>query len=453
MSIDNIELINNENVSEDLSNCCNSGHCNNDTDNIELINITNVETLNNTEGNKNQCNNKDKVEILINEDSDDKKTNEINNLENENQSNKTEHKYWVDVLRILSSYMVILVHSSSHLVDDVPILTAQWNGLVIWDSLSRSCVPLFIMISGIFFLDPNKGISLSKLYKKYILRLVKSLFFWNFFYGTVNRYLVNSFYNTHPSTSKIISDFFYYFLFGEFHLWYLYMCIGLYIVTPLLRLITKNKMMMNYFLILGIMITQIIPFLLVFTYHFIPIEDNIISGISVFVNKFMIFIIGGYTTYYVLGFYLSKVDIKNETLLYYIYGLGVISLIGTAVLKFISSNEYNENVNQYGEYNSFNVSVSGIFIFILHKHTINKVLSKFLQNKKFKTALLTISNLSFGCYLIHVFYFDIFFSRLKFYSYTFNTYFFPPIYAFCICVLSYLTAFIIKKIPFLNQFI
>jgi len=423
------------------------------SENIEIIKTETISNSSKDCDNEDGNNEVDKLEIVIKSNQENDGKNKNNNLEGENKSNKIEHKYWVDMLRIISSYMVILVHCTSHRVDSVPILTSQWNAIVFWDSISRSCVPLFIMISGIFFLDPKKDIPLSKLYKKYILRIIKLLLFWNVFYGSIDKYLINSYNEKFDLSFKDISkNFIHYFWFGNFHEWYLYMCIGLYMITPLLRLLTKDKAMTMYFLAFGISLTQFIPFISLISYYFIPNGYAIKSNIESFTGKFMIYMVGGYTTYYVLGYYLSKLDIKRERIKYLIYCMGIISLLGTCIIKLIASYKYKVNINDFGNYNAFNVTLCAIGIFIFHKYFINKLLNKLLQYKIFKTLMLTLSNLSLGCYLIHMFYRDLFI-RIKFHPYTFTTYIFPPVYAFIIYIFSNISVYIIKKIPILKKFV
>jgi len=409
----------------------NENSSNEDRNNEDCV----IEECNNEQSNNEQSSNEDdKLEILIKDTDDD--NNEINNLESENKPNKKEHKYWVDMLRIISSYMVILVHSTSHRVEAVQILTSQWDGLVFWDSLCRSCVPLFIMISGIFFLDPEKEIPLSKLYKKYIFRLVKILIFWNIIYCLIDEFLINSFNVEHDWSFKgIMKNFLFYLIYGNFHLWYIYMCIGLYMVTPLLRQITKDKTATLYFLAFGVGLAQAIPFVLLTAHYFIPGGDFIRDKVGSLIGNFMIFMIAGYTTYYVLGYYLSKLEIKRDRTKFLIYCMGIICLFGTCVIKLITCYKYYDNITDYGDYNAFNVTLSAVGIFIFHKYFINDLLNKLLKYKIFKTSILTLSNLSLGCYVIHMLYYDLF-QRLEFYSYQFNTYVFPPIYALCIYILS-----------------
>ncbi|ORX43369.1 hypothetical protein BCR36DRAFT_406742 [Piromyces finnis] len=365
-------------------------------------------------------------------------------------SPKEERQYWIDALRILASYMVVLVHSSSYAIFEVPLFTFNWYGLMFWDAMSRTCVPLFIMISGILFLNPEKEISISKIYKKYISRIAKTLIFWNIFYATIVKYQVNAFNTEYKWDSNVIYDFFSDVVYGKFHMWYLYMCIGLYMVTPLLRAITKDKKIMSYFVILSMTTVQALPFIFNIMNNFKSrSQENIFSNL---LGKLAIFLVAGYTCQYVLGYYLSKVEIKNKFLLFLIYVAGIMLLIFTYVIKIIFSILKQKEVTEFGDYNSLNVSVTAIIIFIFFKHTGSKILKKLLNIKGFKFLLLKISQLSFGIYLIHVFYFELF-RRLNFNSYSFNSLIFSPIHAFIIWTCSLITISILQYVPYVKNYI
>jgi len=380
--------------------------------------------------------------------------NNNNDTENKNSNvqalYKKDRQYWVDALRILASYMVVLVHSSSYGIFNVTVFSLQWYGLMFWDAMCRSCVPIFIMISGIFFLNPDKELFVSKLYKKYIYRLVKVIIAWNIFYATVVKYLVNGFNIEYHWGMNVITDFIPDFFNGKFHVWYLYMCLGLYLVTPIFRMITQNKEVTKYFLILGFIISQIIPFINSLLKHTFP--DSYIKYATNIVDKLMIYSAYGYPLYYVLGYYLSQIEIKNKLLLFSIYAIGVFNLLFTYIIKMILSIYNQEEVVDYGDYNSFNVALVSIAIFIFFKHTGKKILDRLLQFPKFKSLLLTLSSLTFGIYLIHVFYFELFY-RINFHSYTFISFIFSPIHAFTIWICGAITIYYVKKIPFLSQFV
>jgi len=371
----------------------------------------------------------------------------LQNLNMKDSSNNNKRQYWIDALRIVSSYMVVLVHCSSYAIFEVPIFTSPWYGLMFWDAMSRACVPLFVMISGILFLDPKKEISLKKLYKKYIFRIFKNIVFWNIFYATIVKYLINPFNLSYSWGFHNITEFITDVLYGKFHIWYLYMCIGLYAMTPLIKAFTSNEVTMKYFIALGLTIVQIVPYVSNIFRDFIP--NLYFKEVGEVMGKLMIYIAYGYTIYYALGYYLNQLEIKRKSVFVIIYSLGLINLGLTYFFKVFLSLKYQQEYNIYGDYNSFNVCICAISIFIFFKYVVGKILNKLFQIKGFKTLLLTLSDLSFGIYLIHIFYFDIF-RVLKFNSYSFNPFICSPIHALCIWISGAITVYLMKKLPILK---
>jgi len=213
------------------------------------------------------------------------------------------------------------------------------------------------------------------MYKKYIYRIFKVLLFWNIFYATVVQYLVNAFGAQYNYSFHTLIDIFNDTLYGKFHMWYLYMCIGLYIITPLLRPITKNKEALEYFIITFLLIVQILPFIFsLFNNIFSTHKANIFSEV---LAKLMIFMVAGFSGYYVIGHYLSTIEIKNKSTLTTIYTVGFISLILTYILKIVFSIVKQKDFLDYGDYNSLNVSITAISIFIFFKYNSNVMSFRF----------------------------------------------------------------------------
>lgn len=73
---------------------------------------------------------------------------------------------------------VIVLHVSGGWLESLPVGTTDWHALNMWDSLCRWCVPVFVMCSGMFLLDPQKALSWPSLFLRYILRMVTALLFW-----------------------------------------------------------------------------------------------------------------------------------------------------------------------------------------------------------------------------------------------------------------------------------
>ena len=161
-----------------------------------------------------------------------------------NQSNR---KDWLDFLRIIAMIAVVGIHVISQNFNRVSVTSGTWQLFNIVDSLVTWAVPLFVMISGALFLDPNRKVETKKIFTKSIPRLVVAYFAWSFIYAL---YVGGGAY-----------EIFYNVIVGHFHLWYIPMLIACYFATPLLRKITESKNATRYFGILLIVVTFVIPFI------------------------------------------------------------------------------------------------------------------------------------------------------------------------------------------------
>ena len=66
---------------------------------------------------------------------------------------------WADVLRSLSALAVVLIHVSSYYVEKVlPHGSFGWFCADLYLAFCRFAVPVFVMISGFFFLNPARGV-------------------------------------------------------------------------------------------------------------------------------------------------------------------------------------------------------------------------------------------------------------------------------------------------------
>ena len=64
---------------------------------------------------------------------------------------------YAELLRVVAMLAVIVLHVSGGWLESLPVGTTDWHALNMWDSLCRWCVPVFVMCSGMFLLDPPKG--------------------------------------------------------------------------------------------------------------------------------------------------------------------------------------------------------------------------------------------------------------------------------------------------------
>ncbi len=100
------------------------------------------------------------------------------------------------------------------------------RALNFYDSLTRSSVPLFFMISGVFMLSKEQTIK--RLYRKNILHLIIVFLIWSVLYA-VDAIGIPAFFQS--DWNKILT----FVINGKYHLWFLPTMISVYIVIPILH--------------------------------------------------------------------------------------------------------------------------------------------------------------------------------------------------------------------------
>ncbi|MEG2119768.1 MAG: acyltransferase family protein, partial [Pseudoflavonifractor sp.] len=144
---------------------------------------------------------------------------------------------YADLLRCCASLAVIFIHVCGGSFAAYTAGSAGWNVLNVFDSLAHWCVPVFIMLSGMFMLDPKKSMPLPSLLFKHLLRILAALFFWGVLYAVVGLLLAGNAMSLGGLVSCLKTV-----LWGNtrYHLWFLYTIAGLYLITPILRSFVKG---------------------------------------------------------------------------------------------------------------------------------------------------------------------------------------------------------------------
>ncbi|CAB5516375.1 O-acetyltransferase WecH [Achromobacter anxifer] len=148
----------------------------------------------------------------------------------------TDEKYArLDAARWLAAVAVVLLHSAAMIVSNPAIYGGgAWLAANLYDSAARWCVPVFVMVSGALLLDPDKPQDARQFYSRRVARICAPLLFWTFFYLTW-RTALDWWDDGRVDFSfwprKVVQGEPYY------HLWYLYMIVGLYLFAPLVRIL------------------------------------------------------------------------------------------------------------------------------------------------------------------------------------------------------------------------
>jgi len=135
----------------------------------------------------------------------------------------------LEFLRTVAALAVVGVHASARALVALPGRQDDaWWAANLLDALSRWCVPVFVMISGALLLGGAADEPALTFYRHRAARLWRPVLGWTLFYLALLA-TTESDWNLQRTTASLLHGTLYY------HLWYLYMLPGLYLVTPFLR--------------------------------------------------------------------------------------------------------------------------------------------------------------------------------------------------------------------------
>ena len=341
--------------------------------------------------------------------------------------------YYFDYLKILCSFCVIIIHVCAEFTSKSNINSYKWKISYYYNGISRFSVPNFFMISGALFLD--RDLSFKTIFNKYVKRIYIHLLLWSIIYSLINIRLAKL--NIKKTIFQIIK--------GHYHLWYLFSTIGLYIMSPFLREITKNKKLLKSFIISFFFIIFIIPnyiYLLSYyskdTFNLLNYIYSILTINNLSSNKF----------YFIFGYYLyKKKEIKYEIKII-IYILGLMGIIFTTIISYNFSIIKNKKIF-HTNFNYLNIFFYSISIFIFFKSTFdNKKI-----NKKNTNIFQKIGKFTFGIYLIHPLILENIICKLRLNYLRINYIFLIPMINLVIFLLSLIIVIILNKIPIIGNYL
>lgn len=144
----------------------------------------------------------------------------------------------LDAARWLAALAVVLLHCAAQSVSDADAYGSKdWLAANLYDSAVRWCVPVFVMVSGALLLDRDKPLDARSFYERRAARICAPLVFWTLFYlgwRTLLDWWDDGQIDVSFWPRKVAAGAPYY------HLWYLYMIVGLYLFTPLVRVLYRR---------------------------------------------------------------------------------------------------------------------------------------------------------------------------------------------------------------------
>ncbi len=295
-------------------------------------------------------------------------------------------EYYLDIARVLSMVSVIMIHVGAISWYDGPFSIYPWGVMNLFDILSRYCVPVFLMISGYLFLDPERNIPVKKIYTRYLPRLICAYFFWSFLYAVIS----SGFATQRTFTPEIIKAFVHDLFWGRYHMWYMYIIVAMYLITPALRAFATNRSALKFFLVASYLYAFLIPNILMIPGLYAIFGD--------YVNRLSLQFISGYTFYFVAGYYMATEDFSGLQKKI-IYVLGFIGLAGTVITTsaYVLIAQFPNS--EYHEYYTAGIPLFSLAVFLFFRERFASV----DPDTRIMKIIMWLSKLSFGVYMAHDF--------------------------------------------------
>ena len=316
---------------------------------------------------------------------------------------------WIDLLRIVACFLVIISHSCDPFVGQFDNNHYEFLSGAYIGSIVRACVPLFVMISGILLLPIN--VDISTFYSKRTKRLLAPFIFWSlalpvifFLYFNSDIEIINPMLIAEDHTMEMTLRKFYLFIFNfnfdTIPLWYVYMLVGLYLFMPIISpwLKQASQKDIRRFLFIWI-VSMCLPYMQMLAPH-LGYQGNYgsmgILGVCEWNAYGAFYYFSGFLGYIVLAYYLKRFPLDRSwkrTL----WTAIPLFLIGYAITAegFILTQKYfpgsYANLEIIWYFSGINVFLMTISIFIV------------FQKIKIKSSpiLTKIASLTFGIYLCH----------------------------------------------------
>ena len=342
---------------------------------------------------------------------------------------KKERTIYFDLLRIIATVAVVGIHVNSKGWYYSDVATIDWNIYNVFASIPRCAVAIFCMISGALFLDVDKKIEIRSLYKKNILRICTAFLFWSSTYAVLTAFTENN-WNIVDIMKNIIN--------GHYHMWFLFMIIGFYIMIPIIRKVVEDRNVAKYFIILSVIVSfAVSPFFSFFGFS---------EGTKILDNFYFDMLLG-YTPYFVIGYYLYKYDV-SKFVQRIIYILGSLAVVLTTIATAVLSNIKGEPNTVLYELLTLNILFESLAVFLMGKYVFSKI--------KFSSKAIEFINIlsrdTFGIYLSHVLFIEILYN-LGLKTDIFTPLLSVPLIIVLVFVISGAFSHLLNSIPIIKKYI
>lgn len=310
---------------------------------------------------------------------------------------------FIDYIRVVACLMVMMVHAAENfyvtglpgLGENMTIVPNEVNRfwLPFWNGgLSRTCVPLFIIVSAFLLVPMKTGVTMGQFYKRRFLRILPPMFIFMVLYSVLPM-LWGEF--SWDEAKNLLLGLPFNFPSNAYHLWFMYPLISLYLIIPVVSPWLEKASARDERIFLAIFaISTFIPFL----HKLTPLKY--VWGECWWNNYHALWYCSGYLGYLVMAHYI-RFHIDWSTRKRVLVGLACFLAGGGFTFwshwsMGVPGQPIHLGLLEYAwEFCTPNVLLASFGLFLLFTC---------IRQKKAPRIITELSKLSFGMYLMHVFF-------------------------------------------------
>lgn len=340
----------------------------------------------------------------------------------------TTRKTFLDLLRIIACFLVIVNHTNSYIFLGTSPQSLTWFASLTYFFISKIAVPIFFMISGYLLLSKIDD------YKKClqrIFRIVVVLIGCGFIYAIYNTFYLNRTFSFINVVKRFLSV---YITSPSNALWYLYTYLGILFMLPFLQKMASVMTRRDYhiFFIISGLFVSIVPILSHY-FHRINIHPD-----------FQLPLFGGYICLLFIGQYFSRFGITKTK-----RGFWVACVLFVFMLSFNVAATYFEYQKSSFSYLFFD---NNIFFPIVLQSVCVFYLASFVEvPEKLSKVISYAGSCTFGIYLISDLITDLLKPLYEMASIYMHRLFAVILYEICIFIAGFLMISLLKKIPLIKK--
>ncbi|WNO09944.1 acyltransferase [Teredinibacter sp. KSP-S5-2] len=355
---------------------------------------------------------------------------------------------WLEAIRLIAIIQVIVIHVTAQTYFlGAPIDSLDGWLLVVLNSMSRVCVPLFFMVSGYLLLSRQEPVL--KFFNRRFKRILTPLFAWSLIYLAMIHWVEVKYPSgTSSVTPEYMQDIIdkgwgalaLMFVFPlYYHLWFLYSLSAQYLLIPLWRNVYHSSSPTKLWYVLVVLVLGV-----QFSGYYYNSE---MAGFNLFVQ-----IIFGSATYVLAGSLVGRIPLKASIawgMLALGIGLLIYTVWGTAYLS-LEDGKYNMSLVD----SSINIFGGTVAAFYLMRYVFEELLGDI--SERIERWLSHFGELSFGVYLIHpvfLYAFSVGAFGFVFTSMSFNGLLAVPSLTIVTLLISAASIWLLGQISFLRIFI